>query len=101
MRVLEGPSPLKMRKNKQKTELIIGDFNFCFLKDLSNPTSKYLKENKFMQLVQEPTQIEGNLIDQAHLRDVERTHGYSIDLQSKYYTDHKALVLVVKKGINK
>ena len=90
----------EIRGNNLKTELVIGDFNFCFLKDLSNPTRKYLKENNFKQLGQEPTHIEGNLIDQAHLRDVDGNHQYSMDLHSKYYTDHKALVLLVKRGIH-
>ena len=99
--LIELQQNIEKMRNKQKTELIIGDFNFCYLKELSNPTRKYLKENKFLQLVQEPTHIEGSLIDQAHLRDVDGTYDYSIDLHSKYYTDHKALALLVKKGRNK
>ena len=56
--------------DREKPLLIIGDFNFCFLSDSSNLVTNYLNANSFLQLVEEPTHIEGNLIDQAHLRDI-------------------------------
>ena len=87
--------------DKQKPQLVIGDFNFCFLENSSNSTKKYLKENDFTQLIIEPTHIEGNLLDQAHIRDVRRDHKFSAELQSKYYTDHKALKVIVTKTRNK
>ena len=81
---------------REKPLLVIGDFNFCFLDDSTNLTKRYLNENFFSQLVNEPTHIEGNLIDQAHVRDTKGVNKYSIELHSKYYTDHKGLAVLIK-----
>ena len=84
--------------NSNKPLLIIGDFNFCFQED-SSSTKKYLQVKKFSQLIQEPTHIEGSLLDQAYIWDVERIFNYSVGVHSKYYTDHRGLAIVVQKGI--
>ena len=86
-------------KIEDKPQLVIGDVNFCFLNGSSNPTRKYFEENNFLQLVQDPTHIEGNIIDQAHVRDVEGKYEYSMELHSKYYSDHNALALSIRKVI--
>ena len=86
--------------SRNKPQLVIGDFNFCYLENSSNSTKKYLKENDFKQIIKEPTHIEGNLLDQAHVRDVQRINNYSTEIHSKYYTDHKALAVMVKKSTN-
>ena len=57
-----------------------------------------MQEEHFSPLIKEPTHIEGNLLDQAHLRDIDRSLDISIETQSKYYTDHKGLALTVKKS---
>ena len=90
---------LKELVNKEKPQLIIGDFNFCFLEKSLNPTKKYLEESDFSQLIKEPTHIEGNLLDQAHVRDSRRVHKYSAVVHSKYYSDHKGLGVLVKRGM--
>ena len=82
--------------DREKPFLVIGDFNFCFLDDSTNQTKRYLKENFFSQLVNEPTHIDGNLIDQAHVRDTKNVNKYSIELHSKYYTDHKGMAVLIK-----
>ena len=79
--------------------MVIGDFNFCFLNGFSNPTRKYFEENNFLQLDQIPTHIEGNIIDQTHVIDIEGKYEYSMELHSKYYSDHKALALSIRKVI--
>ena len=81
----------------EKAELIVGDFNFCFLSGPSNPATTFFEQNRFLQLIQEPTHIEGNLLDQAHVRDTKQVLEFSAELHSKYYTDHKALAIMVKK----
>jgi exonuclease III len=88
---------LKNLINREKPLMIIGDFNFCFLEDSSNFVTKYLDENSFSQIVKEPTHIEGNLIDQAHLRDREGKYKCSVEVHSKYYTDHKGVALLIKR----
>ena len=82
--------------NKNKPLLVIGDLNFCYL-EASNATKSYLKENKFKQLITEPTHIGGHLLDHAYLKDKNETLEYSVEVQSKYYTDHKGLAINLKK----
>ena len=90
---------LEAMNSREKPLLVIGDFNFCFKEKSSNAVNKYLQQNYFSQLIEDPTHIAGNLIDQAHVRDVIRVHTYSTELHSKYYSDHKALTVLVKKSL--
>ena len=85
--------------NREKPTMVIGDFNFCFLEDSSQSLKNYLTEN-FSQLVKEPTHIEGNLLDQAHLRDTEGLYRCSVELHTKYYTDHRGVALLMKRYTN-
>ena len=84
-----------------KPQLIIGDFNFCYLGAQSNTTRKYLMKKNFSQLINEPTHIEGNMLDQAYLTDIDGTLQCTASIQSNYYTDHKGLAITVKKGMIK
>ena len=81
-----------------KPHLLVGDFNYCYLDCSSNSASKYLRSSEFKQLVKEPTHLEGNLLDQAHIRDINGNLQCSIILHSKYYSDHKGLAITIKKG---
>ena len=82
----------------EKPMLIIGDFNFCFLDNPSHSTKKFLEKSNFTQLIKGPTHLEGHLLDQAYLQDVDGNLRCSAEVQSKYYSDHKALAIMVKKG---
>ena len=55
-----------------------------------------MKNRNFEQLIREPTHIEGNLLDQAYIRDMENTLDVTGDIQGKYYTDHKALNIIIR-----
>ena len=83
---------------QEKPLLVIGDFNFCYKENTGNPAKKYLREHSFIQLIKDPTHIEGHLIDQAHLRDERRDLDISSEIHSKYYSDHRALALMIKKS---
>ena len=83
-----------------RPQVLVGDFNFCYISASSNATSQYLQQSSFKQLIQEPTHLEGNLLDQAHLRDTKGNLQHTVMLHSKYYTDHKALALLIEKGNN-
>ena len=85
--------------NSEKPQLVIGDFNFCYLDNSSIATKIYLERNNFSQLIKEPTHIEGHLLDQAYLRDIDGVLECTAELHSKYYTDHKGLAIIVKKGM--
>ena len=77
--------------------LVLGDFNFCYNKDSTNAITKYMKERKFKQLIAEPTHIEGNLLDQAYLRDIKKELAFTAEVHGKYYTDHKSINIILKK----
>ena len=78
-----------------KPQLVIGDFNDS--QSSSNPNKKYLEENEFESLIDEPTHIEGNVLDQAYLQDRDKKLTVTAGLQCKYYTDHKAIALIIKQ----
>ena len=48
-------------------------------------------------MIDEPTHIEGHLLDQAYLKDEHDTLQCTIELQSKYYTDHKGLAITINQ----
>ena len=85
-------------KTEEKPLLLIGDFNFCYRDEKSNPSKKFLAKQGFMQLIDEPTHVEGNLLDQAYIRDKKKMLHWTVDVQSKYYSDHKALAIMIKKS---
>ena len=88
---------LKTLVARDKPTLVIGDLNYCYLESSSNLTKQYFHENFFSQIVEEPTHIEGNLIDQANIRDVKKINNYSTEIHSKYFTDHKGIAVLIKR----
>ena len=83
---------------KGKPQLLLGDFNYCYLDSYSNSTCKFLHQSNFEQIIHEPTHLEGNLLDQAYLRDINGNFKCTVKLHSKYYTDHKGIALLIEKG---
>ena len=83
--------------DEDKPQLILGDFNFCYSNSTNNETKKFLRENDFIQLIDQPTQIEGNILDHAYKRDKTNIFDYSVKLHSKYYTDHRGTTVIMKK----
>ena len=89
---------IEIMMQPDKPLLIIGDFNYCQSELSTNPTKKFLRQNNFVKLIDEPTHIEGNILDQAHLKDVKRTLTVTASLHSKYYTDHKGIAVIIKQS---
>ena len=87
-----------MMDSKNKPVMVIGDMNFCFLASGMNQTKQFFRSKQFAQIVNEPTHIEGHLLDQAYLRDCKGTLKWTLELQTKYYTDHKALAIIIKEN---
>jgi len=87
---------IDLMMSDDKPLLIVGDFNFCYLKDKQNRTKYHLKANSFLQMISEPTHIEGHLLDHAYLRDKEGKLEGATELHSKYYSDHKSLSIILK-----
>ena len=77
----------------------IGDYNFCYLKGKRNRAKLHLEAKKFAQLINEPTHIEGHLLDQAYLQDKQVKLDVTTEIHSKYYTDHKGLAIILKKRV--
>ena len=88
---------IEIMKTEGKQTLVIGDFNFCYIKNQNNSTRKYMQNLNFFQIIKEPTHIEGNVLDQAYLN---ANVGARAEIHSKYYTDHKGLAILIKKGID-
>ena len=49
-------------------------------------------------MINEQTHIEGHLLDQAYIKDSGNTITWKTEVQSKYYSDHKGLAIIIKKG---
>ena len=89
---------LKLMGNREIPQLIVGDFNFCYLNNTSNLTRHFLEDRQYSQIVKKPTHIEGGLLDQAYIKDTNNLRKITLETQSKYYTDHKGIALTLEKG---
>ena len=45
----------------------------------------------------EPTNTEGNILDHAYVRDERKLLKFTAEVQTKYYTDHRGISLIVKQ----
>ena len=88
---------IEKMESEEKPTLVVGDFNFCFRDEPSNPTKMFLTRKNYQQLIHEPTHIEGHILDQAYIRDPSTVLQWTSELHSKYYTDHKCLAITIKK----
>ena len=91
---------IEIMDSKDKPLLVIGDMNFCFLTSGMNTTKRLLKSKQFTQIIMEPTHIEGHLLDQAYLRDCKGALEWTVEVQTKYYTDHEGLAIMIKEKNN-
>ena len=75
--------------------LICGAFNMCFIDNRKCRTTKYLMETGFQQLVKDATHIGGGHLDQVYLKS-EKTLA-DAQLYSPYYTakDHDAVCITL------
>ena len=70
------------------TTIITGDFNFDIKE--TNVLTRFLKEKKFTQVVDWPTQKEGRTIDHCYVSENTRVQ---LTRHSPYYSDHDALCI--------
>ena len=75
-----------------RTTIICGDFNFCYLANRGNMVTKFLENLGFQQLVHEATHIKGRHLDQFYIK----LEGNTLDMlpvfrYSPYYSDHDAI----------
>ena len=88
---------IKDMMNWDKTTLICGDINICYISDRSNNFILALEELGFKQLVKEATHIKGGLIDHVYIRDRSNIVSVECSHYSPYYCamDHDALLTTV------
>ena len=77
----------------RKPTLVLGDFNFCYLKE-KNCVSQWLEGVGFHQVVSSATHIEGGLLDHAYLLLPDET-AVLIGQYDNYFTDHDTIVLLL------
>ena len=78
-----------------KTTLITGDFNACFIENNSNRMIQGLLKLGFDQLVNEATHTRGRHIDHAYFRDPDDRFKPMIELYSPYYSDHDGICVTI------
>ena len=69
--------------------LVVGDFNLCANLEKGHIIMRYMKNLGFKQIVDQPTHIEGCIIDLVFAYNPDESQGTKIDLklQSQYFTD--------------
>ena len=76
---------------------IVGDFNICFLSEFDHPVIKFIISKGFKQLVSNPTQMEGRLIDHVyycHANQDMYKERFSVGQTSPYFSDHDILLVI-------
>ena len=88
--------------NPDKTTIVCGDFNICFLKKTNNVLIQSLLNLGFEQKVTTATHFQGGLIDHVYHRNGKSHFDVKVNLYSPYYTafDHDALCITLKKNNN-
>ena len=81
---------LKGLINSKKNCVIGGDFNLDLNKNRSYKLTTFLTSQKFKQLVDKSTHIDGGLIDHCYLR-ILNGESYEVEVMPKVYSDHDAL----------
>ena len=93
---------LKSMVNKEKTTIICGDFNLCFVNEKNNELTKKLWESGFTQLVNRATHLKGGHIDHVYSNHDRNQLEVDVMMYSPYYTshDHDALCVIIRKCVN-
>ena len=89
---------IKQLENRNIPQMVVGDLNFHYLEEGANSTKQFFKKENYSQLIMEPTHIEGNILDHAYVRDESGLLNFTAEIQTKYYTDHRGIAIVVKHG---
>ncbi len=82
----------------QKTCIVGGDINKCFIKDQNNPLTEFLLAFGFSQMVKNPTHLHGSLLDHIYFCQGPDREKYEVTIEShgKYYTDHDAITIMLR-----
>ena len=80
--------------DKAMPQVVVGDFNFDTKEN--NLLKMYLTRIGLIQMVNEPTHVEGRTLDHLYVSS-ELYDKVTIDVQFKYYSDHSALQIKLKE----
>ena len=79
-----------------KRNLILGDFNLNARCQNQNFILRELENWNFKQLVQNPTHIQGGIIDHCYISNTFPMDSLSVSQKSVYYTDHDIIKVTIK-----
>ena len=90
---------LKQIIDMDKTTIVTGDFNLCFLNQRSNWVIEFLEDHGFSQHVIGATHLMGGHIDHVYSNHDPNDFDVNILMYSPYYTcqDHDALLITVRR----
>ena len=81
-----------------KSTVVIGDMNICNRKRPDNILKTFLEELGFTESIRQATHIDGGHLDHAYILNVGNFEDPAIRLVSKYYSDHDALCICLRKS---
>ena len=80
-----------------KNTLILGDFNFDASSQNKNFLLRGLENWNFKQLIQDPTHVQGGVIDHCYISNDVPICSISLYQKSVYYTDHDIIEVTIKQ----
>jgi hypothetical protein len=88
---------LKKLINTGVNTVVTGDFNICYVSNRNNKITKYLENDGFSQLMNEPTHMKGRHLDHLYFRPGSKPVQIpSIHRYSPYYSDHDAICATIR-----
>ena len=90
---------LKSIINMNKTTIVAGDFNLCFINQRTNSIITFLEDHGFSQFVTQATHLMGGHIDHVYSYHDPNVFDVNILMYSPYYTcqDHDAVFITVRR----
>ena len=88
---------LKKLISTEVNTVVTGDFNLCYVSNRNNKVTKYLENDGFSQLMNEPTHMKGRHLDHLYFRPGSKPVQIpSIHRYSPYYSDHDAICATIQ-----
>ena len=90
---------LKQLIDMNKTTIVAGDFNFCFIDQRGNFVTKFLEDHGFSQHVTEASHLMGGHLDHVYSNHDPKVFDVNTMMFSPYYTcrDHDAVFITVRR----
>ena len=84
--------------NMSKSTLVIGDMNICNKKQPNNELKTFLENKNFRQLITQATHIGGGHLNHAYILNTGQFEDApDVQLIPKYYSDHDAICISIRK----